>query len=549
MLSLFFRVSAMLYKLFIGSVFLYLLFACSGAEKTSDKLLCRLENLAETHPDSVLQWWQVSLPAFQELSKEQQACYALVILKAREKCSKLSLADSALIAALRDLKEEDCSEAGKAFFYTGLYDLKRRHFDQAEENFLKAREVAEKTEDYTLLVRLNRELSRIYFFRRQWTEAKQMNEEALRYAVLAKDSMSIPTILRNSGRLFLVCNEIDSALICYNRALAKAEKLHLLREQSSILYELSNLYKKSKDFNQAEDYALQAIRLTDEDRLPRNLYQDVGYIFWQNGQLDSARYYLKKSIEEGEIREKTKSYALLYELEKKAGRWEDAFQYSDYCLKFQDSLNNRFHKEVMIRLKERRIHEKLEKENIRLLISDKENRLWFYRILCFMLILGIVTTYLWIRNHFSRRRWYHFQKEIEKTRKTEKQEYENEIFRLRNELVLLQNLSVKDTVLSKLKTENSSGSIRLSDQDWVIIYEFVNKLSDRFTEKLSIAYPFLNQEDIRFCCLLKLKVKTTLIAEIFCISTDAVLKRKYRLKKEKLGLSADRTLDDFLYAF
>lgn len=59
----------------------------------------------------------------------------------------------------------------------------------------------------------------------------------------------------------------------------------------------------------------------------------------------------------------------------------------------------------------------------------------------------------------------------------------------------------------------------------------------------------LNEKDLRFCCLVKSRLTTLELSEIYCVSQSAIFKRKQKTK-ELLGFKSDkRTLDAIFEGF
>lgn len=64
--------------------------------------------------------------------------------------------------------------------------------------------------------------------------------------------------------------------------------------------------------------------------------------------------------------------------------------------------------------------------------------------------------------------------------------------------------------------------------------------------RLSVQFPELGREDLNLCSLLCLEVSNSKIALLLNISEDALKQRKSRLKRNKLGLPDNESLEDFL---
>lgn len=70
----------------------------------------------------------------------------------------------------------------------------------------------------------------------------------------------------------------------------------------------------------------------------------------------------------------------------------------------------------------------------------------------------------------------------------------------------------------------------IDDMQWPEVIHAVNQLFDGFSYRLHADFPLLTEEDIRYCCLLKLRLSTSIIAILTGISPSSVTKRKQRIK-------------------
>lgn len=72
----------------------------------------------------------------------------------------------------------------------------------------------------------------------------------------------------------------------------------------------------------------------------------------------------------------------------------------------------------------------------------------------------------------------------------------------------------------------------IEEMQWPEIFQAVNQLFDGFTYRLHTDFPTLTEEDIRYCCLIKLHLTTSVIATLTGISPSSVTKRKQRIKEK-----------------
>ena len=68
--------------------------------------------------------------------------------------------------------------------------------------------------------------------------------------------------------------------------------------------------------------------------------------------------------------------------------------------------------------------------------------------------------------------------------------------------------------------------------DWPEIVHATNQMFDGFSYRLSLDFPYLSDEDVQYCCLIKLRFSTSVIATLTGISPSSVTKRKQRIKEK-----------------
>lgn len=98
-----------------------------------------------------------------------------------------------------------------------------------------------------------------------------------------------------------------------------------------------------------------------------------------------------------------------------------------------------------------------------------------------------------------------------------------------------------------MKRQNAQGALHLTDDDWNIIVGNADACFDMFSDRLKKFCPALTDEEIRFCCLVKMELSMSLLSEIYHIAKASISRRKMRLK-EKMGVenvSFDEFISDF----
>ena len=94
-------------------------------------------------------------------------------------------------------------------------------------------------------------------------------------------------------------------------------------------------------------------------------------------------------------------------------------------------------------------------------------------------------------------------------------------------------------IVNAIKTSVSNSKL------WEDFKFYFVKTNPNFLLKLAEKYPDLTQNDLKYCCYLKMNMTNDDIRELLGINQESVRTHKYRLKK-KLSLSKDQSLRNYL---
>lgn len=107
---------------------------------------------------------------------------------------------------------------------------------------------------------------------------------------------------------------------------------------------------------------------------------------------------------------------------------------------------------------------------------------------------------------------------------------------------------------TKILNDLESKPKYIEEPQWFEIIHTINQLFDNFSVRLHIENPILTDEDIRYCCLLKLRLTNSKISSLMGISPSSVTKRKQRIK-EKINqqspdkFNTEKSLDSYLWNY
>ena len=87
------------------------------------------------------------------------------------------------------------------------------------------------------------------------------------------------------------------------------------------------------------------------------------------------------------------------------------------------------------------------------------------------------------------------------------------------------------------------GKVRMGEKEWQTIYANTDACFPGFTGRLRTTFPFLKEDDIRLCCLVKMEMPLDLTALIFGIGKGSVTQRKQQLRQK---MELEGSLDEYL---
>ena len=93
---------------------------------------------------------------------------------------------------------------------------------------------------------------------------------------------------------------------------------------------------------------------------------------------------------------------------------------------------------------------------------------------------------------------------------------------------------------------NKSGHIDLEEASWALIERNTDMVLPGFTTKLRRQHDSLTEEDIRFCCLIVMRVPNAILADVYGIAPTSVAMRKQRMKRKLNDIIENQTLENYL---
>lgn len=308
------------------------LFGCN--RHSSNPLLHQVHSLLEVRPDSALTVLK-NLSAVEEMPEVDRAYYALLLAESTDKNELPLLPCDSLLDFALDYYEDGDKEMAAALLYKGRLLAQMNDKKAAIENSLKALEVLQNYPEDTKSRRL------IYSSLGLWygdcglyDKALEMQNQALHYSCSAKDTA---IAYHNIGYVYSMRDLQDSSITYQRKAVEYAVRSKDTNMMVASWHSLSLFYGRFDKTDSAVVYARKVFQYVSDEHKMVNAYYNMGDLYIDLEQYDSARYYLEKSL----LLSSSWSmpYWSLAVMESELGNFQSAYHYLDTVVMVQDSLD------------------------------------------------------------------------------------------------------------------------------------------------------------------------------------------------------------------
>ncbi|WP_313382199.1 hypothetical protein [Proteiniphilum saccharofermentans] len=532
---------------------LCLLFTACQNRKHHTEVLSEAARLSDSIPSQALMKLE-EIKNVKRLSTPEQAEYNLIFIKSMLRSGNKLSSDSIIHATTQYYQEHnDSAGLHQALYYNGLYHYRNARHDSAVFYFDKAVKAVPAGNNNDPKAGYKRTAGYAYLYLEDAEAAVKTQKESLQYASASNDSLAVIYSLLSLADAYRYNKETDKSIRSYMQALDQVRDKGNRDLEADILNIVSGVYESDNRIAEALHYKnlSQEIKRSRQDVPATNLYRAI--LFEKQNNPDSARHYAQLAIKGNDQFVADLAYQLLGIWDAREGRYTEALNHSKNSDRIFNSFLSGIHSGDMQQKYEK---EKLENENNQLKIKQQEHQLYLL-MSAFLLLLMLIAIYA---------------TRVHGRRKNEKVKAENKMLRLKQENLLLKQqqeisaLREKEAVLreSLFKRINffhklpslsgdedlhhqKQGKIKITGDDWQELINGVRDAYPAFLQKLKQHAPTLSDDDIRFCCLLKINVNTRDLSDIYCVSKAAITKRKYRLKTEKFQINDNtQNLDTIL---
>lgn len=492
------------------------------------------------------------------LSQKEKALYYLLLVKGLEKCGSIPESDSLLAYPFAYYTNHDEKQRLSQLYYLqGEIFLKNNYLISATESYDQADKYA--MDDHRMRFRLNIEMGRIYRYIMMEQEEDSCLSNALALAVELNDPILLSEANHNISLLHNKRKNYHTAKLLLNRAidLLPADRHEIISEYYE---EMSRIYNSTQHTDSALYYINLAIDVDKDNKNRHNHNIQKGDIFFRMNRLDSAEYYLMQNFDTLPLSQQVMVYHTMYHIKKKLGLHSEANDYLERHVMYRDSLDFIREEDYIERMNYVQAYKRQRKKADLAEMELHNNTVVFYRIVVIsFLFIIVLMTISFCKEQRKRKLEQQLQKEKmyamevhSRQQRTEMQLLMEQKKRKKIEIKKLNQAvgyykSLNAITIPVFLERQKGTMLHLTEEEWDTVIRNTNSCFDDFTYRLLNRHPQLTEDEIRFCCLIKMELSISLLSKIYHIANGSISRKKIRLK-EKLGIT-NLSLDDFIHSF
>lgn len=552
----------------ITSLVAIVLFLIMGACNNHPQapILLEVEKIIEEQPDSALSILN-KVENINQLSEKDHATYCLLLTQAQDLNYITHTSDSLIkIAATYFEKSNDKHKASLSYYYMGRVNTDLHDALKAQEFYLKALEIGEKTKDYHLLAKICNNLGTLYNYQDIYDLALPMQKKALYYINMEQkqDTVNMSYILRNTARTFTLMNLEDSAVIYHKQALKYSRPYNI----SSILVDLGNIYIYKNEYVEAKKYIDLAQNSTTILKTLYPIYLSKGKLLSAMGQLDSAKYYLTQCSQSSNIYTQAGSLYHLAQVALKENDLNNYVKYTETYSTLRDSITKHSHFENIRIAQSMFNYQRIAKEKDQFEKKAAQRMIFIYQVIIIFFLTIAIFIFIFKREKIKKKRLTELKEEQYKrsqqyiennnkqifqltetlhSKQEEMSEVERQLYEARKLMLEMENRQIfekQGTILLLEKDFHNSSiyirihredDIQLSPSEWEELHQLIDATYPDFTNRLIRLYPQISIEEIHICYLVKMQLSIKKIAFIMHITNSGVSQCRRRLYKKFTG--------------
>ena len=549
--------------------YIILVFALTGIllgctpQPEAAKLLERANQLLDKEQaDSALKLIDSIYYPEKSFNKEQYMQYLVSRVRARYKTMHDIMADSSVFTAWNYYrrKADNPKWTALAAFYSGCVYAEQKNLNKAMHAYTESLNEAVKTQDNNLKGLVQNGIGDLL-------EEQGLYEQALRayqktnklYWYNSKDKI---VSISNEGRSYLLMDEVDSALMVFQRGIKLAEKKQDKNGESLLMQNISLAYSQKQEYKQALRAIQRSFQLNTDSAEILRYYVNFGKLYTFMGMEDSASYYynhVKSKVQKlTNYYLQASTYLALANWEKSRKNYAEAFDYMDKRASSIENIMQERNKSSVLDIEKKYDFELLKNAHDKQIIHLQS---WLLLLAALLVISGSTFTIYTIR----RKNQMIIAQQTINTLKNMNRELSTTIYRHNADLhnaVLVQCDIAKKIIrfnqdIEKYESLQTSpvqmmqrinkifyGEKKIEEQ-WETILKSINLVRPGFAKQIETAFPNLSVYEFRICLLTYAGFKIQEIAIILNQKPNTIQTRRSSIRK-KMGIEAGADIAEFL---
>ena len=336
------------------------------------------------------------------------------------------------------------------------------------------------------------------------------------------------------------------------QAVAEAHQAYQLSEADTLdfraqtLVLLSQIYLQSAETDSASTYLTKASHLHPAIEGTEMFRLSQVYVLLQQGEKGNLEDVISNYLADSSPYLRAELLKILLSLQEKEGRYREALSSAHQLLAVNDTIANRESAESMARIHQLQHHQQmtaLQQKQRDELAQQRATHLWIVILILALLLMTSVAGLFYRK----KARIAHAQ-QLDALRLAEEASLNEQ--QVRRENIQLQKLYYEHLYAIILPILNAhrgkTGHIDLEETSWELIEKNTDMVLPNFTTKMRRNHPSLSREDVRFCCLIMMRVPNSILADIYGIAPNSVAMRKQRMKHKLDNELCEQTLETYL---
>ena len=549
-----------------------------------EEVLAEAERLVQASPDSALLVLEQAEKETATYPHRNRMRYLLLRAEAMNK-AYLPLDSITYMDEVLDyyLSHGNRDERMRACYLMGSVWRDRRNSPLALQYFRDAIGEADTTAtdcDYAQVSRIYAQIARLFDKQRYPQMELEQWKQAMRYALLAKDTLMYIQCQEYIGDAYFLLGKEDSVVYFTQQAYRNYSKYGRKDWAAATQIVMADYYLKRDSFDKAkqalDEYRNNSGFFESDGNILQGygiFYSYIGEYYEKTSRLDSALFYYRKLLNcsLGDIMKLESGYKGLMSVYAKMHKVDSVVKYAHLFANANDTANLRNSAHEISRTQA--LYDYSENQRIAVEKSEENQKLW--TVLCMgfiVLMLGGIWIYRYYRKQkanqmLANRKYtdlmmqYHQATEELQSIRSNKQQFqqqkEEEIEKLRQMLdayqtnthaeqwELEQSLLQHDIV--KRMHQHAYKLAVPSDAEWKDLQGIVEKSLPEFYAKLSANEAQLTDQEWKVCLLVKLNFIPSELTVLLNLSKQRVTNIRTHLNQKLFGESGSRTFDSNLH--